>query len=152
MRSKARRAGNFGEEQHDEPISTGITSPSGSDTDSQSTTGADPHEDRPGYTAAQLDRAETILNRFYQWREDNPSAWEYMEAIALNKAAQGQRVSARALIETIRAHDLTDVDGRPSKPNNDYAAAMARTLTIEHPEIAPHVERRSSIYDVLLGC
>ena len=145
MCSKARRAGNFGEEQHDEPISTGITSPSGSDTDPQSNT------DEPKYTPEQLDRAESTLNRFYQWREDNPQAWAFAEAIALNKAARGQRVSVRALVEAIRTHDLADVDGRPPKPNNDYAPIVARVLIIEHPEVSPHVERRRSVYDALLA-
>lgn len=141
----ARRADEFADQQHDEPMSTGITSPSGSDTDSQSNT------DVPKYTPEQLDRAESTLNRFYQWREDNPQAWAFAEAIALNKAARGQRVSVRALVEAIRAHDLADVDGRPPKPNNDYAPIVARVLIIEHPEVSPHVERRRSVYDALLA-
>lgn len=151
MCSTARRAGNFGEEQHDEPISTGITSPSGRDTDPQSNTSHELFTDKK-YTPEQLDRAESTLNRFYKWREDNPQAWAFAEAIALNQAARGQRVSVRALVEAIRAHDLADVDGRPPKPNNDYAPIVARVLIIEHPEVSPHMERRRSVFDVLLGC
>ena len=104
------------------------------------------------YTPEQLDRAEDMLHRFWQWRETNPAAWAFAEVFALDKAARGQRVSARAIIEAIRARDFADVSGRPTRTNNTHAAILSRVLTIEHPEITPHVERRVSVYDELLGC
>lgn len=122
-----------------------------SDTNSQSTTEADPHEDRPKYTAEQLDRAEVVLHRFWRWREDNPSAWKFAEALALDKAAQGQRVSSRMLIEAIRGRDFATKDGQPTQTDNSYATVLGRVLAAEHPEISPHLERRRSAFDVLLG-
>lgn len=102
------------------------------------------------YSEPQLAHGRTVLRHALAWREMNPRAWGYACAIALGDARNGKRVGSQRLVEIIRAHDFTDEAGRPTKVNNDFAPIFARWMIAEHPEVAPFVERRESVYDLLL--
>ena len=110
---------------------------------------ARPH--KPKYTEAQIKRARRTQARFAEWRRDNPDALRHAEGYAVAKAAQGERVSAKAIVEDIRRVDFTDRHGEPTSTNNDYAPLLARWIVARHPETDSHIERRRSIYDYLEG-
>jgi len=102
------------------------------------------------YSETQLAHGRTVLRHALAWREMNPRAWGYACAIALKDAKGGRRVGSQRLVEIIRARDFTDEAGRPTKVNNDFSPIFARLLIVEHPEVAPFVERRESVYDAIM--
>lgn len=89
----------------------------------------------------------TVEIRANEWIGLNPDLWERLEAHCLNEAAHERRISVQWLIEDVRAHDYVNRIGDPCKVNNSFAPIFARRLIKEHPELAPFIETRRSIYD-----
>lgn len=81
------------------------------------------------------------------WAVRNPNAWDVMCGIAVQKAEAGQRVGMQDLVEYIRWHEFTDVDGKPTKVDNNLSPALARLLCQERPVVRPYMELRRSRFD-----
>ena len=106
---------------------------------------------RHGYSPEQLANGKRVLQRAETWRADNAQAWACIVSHALDLAAKGQPIAAQALIESVRKKAFVDRFGKDTRTNNSYAAIFARWLSLEYPETAPFIERRRSVYDVLIG-
>jgi len=103
------------------------------------------------YTDEQLERGRRKLYRAEQWRRNNPEAWRYLVLIAKDKARKEQPISGRALIEAAREKAFVDREGNNSKVNNDYEPIFARWMMTEHPETAAFIERRKTVFDLLIA-
>lgn len=102
------------------------------------------------FTDEEMERGREKLRRAHAWRAKNPRAWRYVIRCALNAAKNGRRVGGQELVEAVRAHEFTDEDGRPTTTNNDYAPIFARWLVAQFPQLDPLIERRVSVFDVLM--
>ena len=103
------------------------------------------------YTDKQIANGRRKLYRAEQWRRDNPQAWGYLVSVARERAARELPISGRRLIEAVRGKAFTDTKGRDTKTNNDYAAIVARWVAMEHPETAPYIEHRKTVFDLLVA-
>ena len=103
------------------------------------------------YTDKQIANGRRKLYRAEAWRKANPEAWGYAVRIATEQARQGQPVSARELVDAVRRKAFTDREGRDARPNNDYAPIWGRWIAIEHPETAPYIEHRKTVFDWLVA-
>ena len=103
------------------------------------------------YTDEQMERGRRKLHRAEQWRRANPEAYRYAENMAMEQARNEQPVSARELVDAVRRKIFTDSDGRDARPNNDYAPIWGRWIAAEHPETAPYIEHRKTVFDVLVA-
>lgn len=103
------------------------------------------------YTSEQVERGRRKLYRAEAWRRRNPEAWSYLVFIAKDKARKEQPISGRALIEAAREKAFVDRNGNDSKVNNDYEPIFARWMMIEHPETAQFIERRKTVFDLLIA-
>lgn len=99
------------------------------------------------YTAKQLERAHRTINRARLWTDENPSAWQAMNELALKDARSGRRVSGSGLVEYTGKKEFTDIYGKPTVCNNNLAPALARLIAKEHPEVARHLETRTGVYE-----
>lgn len=102
------------------------------------------------YTPEQLKRGRLKLLDAQAWRKDNPRAWHYIVRYALDAAANGRRLGGQEVVEAVRAHDFTDEYGRPTRVNNDHAAVFVRLLVAEYPQLDTLIERRASVFDLLM--
>lgn len=82
-----------------------------------------------------------------QWRVNNPSAWAFMEKLALREASKRRHVSVSWLIGEVRRKDFSTVDGTPFKVANGYCPAFARMLVRDNPELKPFIDLRKSDCD-----
>lgn len=100
---------------------------------------------------AEVERAYAKLGAYRSWKEDNPGAYDHAVNLALDKAAHGQQVGGRELVEAIRkaGQDLSDVSGHPVRPNNDFAAPLVRDIAAERPQVKPFIESRSRLWDCI---
>lgn len=103
------------------------------------------------YTEKQISDGRRKLYRAEQWRRDNPQAWGYIVRTAKDRASHELAISGRGLIEAVREKSFTDRLGRDTKTNNDYAAIVARWIATEHPETARYIERRKTVFDMLVA-
>lgn len=103
------------------------------------------------YTDEQVARGRRTLHRAEAWRRENADAWLYMVGLAKQLAEREQAISGRGLIEAARRKAFTAKDGTDTKTNNDYAAIVARWIAAEHPETAPYIERRKTVFDLLVA-
>ena len=103
------------------------------------------------YTDKQIARGRQVLNRAELWRRDNAQAWRYMVSIAIERAANEQTISGRALIEAARGKAFTDRMGNDTRINNNYAAIVGRWIAAEYPMTAQYIEQRRTVYDYLLA-
>ena len=104
-----------------------------------------------GYTPKQAARGRMVIARARTWRRENPDAWKHAIAYATRKAAAGERISAQGIIEDLRRIDYTDVHGKPTRTNNDFAPVFARWIAGEHPQTAAYIELRRCVFDELMG-
>lgn len=102
------------------------------------------------FTPDQIKAAKRRILRYQTWRSINGQAYRYAERLALQEAAGKRRVSGQWLIAQVRSKDIVNDEGKPCRPNNDYAPILVRELIAAHPEIARYVERRTAIYDRLI--
>lgn len=102
------------------------------------------------YTDEQLERGREKLRRARAWRLKNPHAWAFADLIAQQDARECRHVGGQQLVEAIRNRDFTDEDGKPTTTNNDFAPIIARWLIAAHPGMAACIERRASVFDVLM--
>lgn len=103
------------------------------------------------FTPDQIKAAKRRIRRYESWRCINGQAYRYAERLALQEVAGKRRVSGQWLVAQIRTKDIVNDEGKPCRPNNDYAPILVRELIAAHPEIARYVERRTAIYDRLLA-
>ena len=101
------------------------------------------------FSDEQLDRGRRTLRRAERTRTNG--VYADFESWALNETAHGRSFAVQDWIEGIRSKDRVSTNGEPVRINNDYAAIFARWLVVEHPETAQRVERRRSVFDVLIG-
>ena len=104
-----------------------------------------------GFTPKEIENGKRTLYRAVAWRYNNPQAWALIVSHALDLASKKQPIAAQALIESVRKKALVDKFGDETKTDNSFASVFARWLIIEHPETAPYIERRRSVFDVLIG-
>lgn len=102
------------------------------------------------YTEVQLAKARKKVSGANSWRLKNPGAWHYVVHMALNQASEGKQVSGRQLVEAVRKKDFSDVDGKPTRTNNDHAAVIVRWLVIEHPQLSKCIELRCTALDEIM--
>ena len=102
------------------------------------------------YTEQQTERGRRVLARAQMWRRENRDAWIRALSYAIGKAMHGERISAQAIIEDVRRVDFTDVHGKPTRTNNDFAPIIARWLAREYPDAAQYIELRRSVFDELM--
>lgn len=98
-----------------------------------------------------ITRARQKLADATTWRVCNPRAWSFIVDTAKAQADEGKQVSGRQLVEAVRKKDLTNIHGKPSRPNNDYAAVIARWLVKEYPELREAFEFRVTALDAVMG-
>lgn len=103
------------------------------------------------YTDEQLANGRRKLQAFHSWFEDNRDAYAFGERFAMGTLDAGQHTSGRAVVEHIRRADAADKRGNKSRPNNDYAAIIARKFLREHPQYAGRMELRPCVFDVLMA-
>ena len=102
------------------------------------------------YTEEQLASAREKLSDAISWRLKNPSAWRYVVRTAQKQANEGKQVSGRQLVEAVRKKDFSDVDGKPTRTNNDYAAVIVRWLVMERPYLSKCIEFRRTALDEIM--
>ena len=90
--------------------------------------------------------AETVRNAL-AWVRNNPTAWEYMTALALGEAAKTGHVSVAWLVEQVRRKDFATLDGSGFKVANRYRTVFARVLIKEHPELKGAINLSASPID-----
>ena len=103
------------------------------------------------YTPEAIERAKATLRDFYDWRHDNPTAWAWGVRFAIEENKAGHHVGGSTVVEAIRNHDFADRYGRPTKPNNNFKAIVARILLRQYPELSGRIELRKSVFDLLIG-
>lgn len=103
------------------------------------------------FPIVRVERAYLKLARYRAWKEANPGAYSYAVNLALTKAAHGQQIGGRELVEAVRkaGQDLSDVTGHPVRIDNDYASPLVRDIAAEYPQVAPFVESRSRLWDCI---
>lgn len=94
-------------------------------------------------------RAAQNIRNYLAWKSINSQGFRLAEAHAVERAKAGGVVSGAELVNWIRAHDVVNDLGLPSRPNNDYAAPLIRDICLQHPVVRPHVEMRTGVYDRL---
>lgn len=153
--NNTRRADNFGEEQHD-----GRNTENGKNTEPDALiisrmTGLDLWRVElaltAGYSTERVKVAAEQLRDVRVWISRNIDAWGYILHGALFDATRGKRVSIARLVENARHLDFLDVDGNYSSYDNTNDSILARLLIETVPEAEPHIERRRSVYDFLIG-
>ena len=103
------------------------------------------------YTERQIKRGRRVLGRAETWRKVNPEAWRFIVRTATELAERQQPISGSMLIEAVRHKAFLDREGNDTKTNNDYAPIVARWLAIEHPETAPYIKQRATVFDLLVA-
>lgn len=103
------------------------------------------------YTDKQIANGRRKLYRAEQWRKANPEAYRYAEGIAIDQARKGQPISARELVDAVRRKAFVDREGRDARPNNDYGAIWARWIALEHPETAPYIKHRKTVFNLIVA-
>ena len=87
------------------------------------------------------------MARAVEWRDENPSAYAYMESLAVGEARARRKVSARWLVEQARKKDFTSVYGNTTRINNNLTPAIARLIALDHPETREWFEFRHAKAD-----
>lgn len=81
------------------------------------------------------------------WIEQNPEAWEWMTAQAVNAARAHRRFAIGALCERVRWEMAArGIDN--FKLNHNHRAPFTRRLIREHPEVEPYITTRHSVCDM----
>lgn len=119
----------------------------GREADNSNSNGSTDHQ----YTPDQLERGRLVLRRFGELCRECPEVMRRAKTYSLDRAARGEVVSARAIVEDIRRLDLVDAHGRGVSLDNRFTPIIARRLWLEHPDVRGHVELRRCVYDVLMG-
>jgi hypothetical protein len=96
-------------------------------------------------------KGEKMMADARRWKVDNYGAYQWMLRHAKADAARGEQISVSYYAETIRREHLYDKPDKPFAVNNSLRAPIARLLVNEAPEIAKHIDMRSSWQDVYLG-
>lgn len=111
----------------------------------------EPEHDAGTYTERQIERGKAILREAVEWRKRNTRAWDYVVGVAKRAAMQHKRIGGRDLIEQVRRREFTSDGGTTTATDNNYAPIIARWLIREHPETAPCIECRATVFDLLMG-
>ena len=98
--------------------------------------------------AEQLASAHIKVERVRQWARRNPQAFGAFESHLLGDASNHRRASACEAMERVRRVDYVDVDGEPSRLDNNDAATLSRIVCERHPEVMGFVRMRASDVDV----
>ena len=125
-KASTRRAGYFGEQQHDGQN--------------------DRHECTYREELSHMNKIQTMYQA-EEIRRRNSDFWHDLEAWALNEAAQERRFSISYFIERYRWHDHVNSEGEPFKINDHYTPIWARMIAAEHPEVRPYIDLRKSMFD-----
>lgn len=109
------------------------------------------NDDSPdeGLDATSIMRAARNIRDYLAWKHINSQAFRLAEAHAVERAKAGGDVSGSELVNWIRAHDIVNDEGKPSRPNNDFAPVLVRDICLHNPVVRPHVEMRTGVYDRL---
>lgn len=94
-------------------------------------------------------KAARLMESAKEWTRENPDAWAYMLGLAEQEAAAQRKFSMQWLIEQVRKIDYVDVRGRRSGVNHNMAAALARLLERERPNVSNWLTRRHASVDEL---
>ena len=109
-----------------------------------------PEHDTGTYTERQIEQGKATYRDASEWRKRNAQAWQFVVQVAKQAAAQRKRIGGRDLIEQVRRKEFTTDSGAPTATNNSFSPVFARWLAIEHPETAPYIERRKTVFDFLV--
>lgn len=93
--------------------------------------------------------AARLMESAKEWTRENPDAWACMIGLAEREAAAQRKFSMQWLIEQVRKVDYVDVRGRKSGVNHNIAAALARLLERERPNVSNWLTRRRASVDEL---
>lgn len=98
---------------------------------------------------AKNDIHEKMYMRFCMWVEYNGDGMRAMRNKGRDMVRRHKHPSARYLLEWLRYDsDTKIVDiGDEFKINNSWAPIIARIIKRDIPDLAPHIELRTSIYD-----
>jgi hypothetical protein len=102
------------------------------------------------FSTRQIFRARRNIRNYKAWKGENAHAFKLVERRAVEQANAGHAVSGPELIHWLRSHDVVSDHGKACRPNNDYAPLLVRDICRLHPEVRPHVEMRTTIYDGML--
>lgn len=100
-----------------------------------------------GRDARARERAARNVRKYLAWKSINAHAYSMLCDVARARAEAGGVVSGGDLLRWLRSHDVVNDLGRPCRPNNDYAAPLVRDICRDRPQVRPHVESRTSVYD-----
>lgn len=101
------------------------------------------------HDARARERAARNIRDYLAWKHINSQAFRLAEAHAVERAMAGGAVSGAETVNWIRAHDIVNDEGKPSRPNNDFAPVLVRDICLHNPVVRPHVEMRTGVYDQL---
>ena len=96
------------------------------------------------YSTKQLAYARGVLSDATIWRLRNPRAWAFVISTAEKQASENKQISGRQLVEAVRKKDFSDIEGKPTKTNNNYSAVFVRWLASEYPHLRGHIEFRTT--------
>ena len=99
------------------------------------------------HDARARERAAQNVRKYLAWKADNGRAYKMLIAQATKRAEAGGVVSGDDLIRWLRSRDVVNDLGRPCRPNNDFGPLIVRDICRDRPQVRPHVETRTSVYD-----
>ncbi len=97
------------------------------------------------------DRRRRFAHEAAEWVKENEGAWSYMVKTAQGYSSQGRKFGMQELAEKVRRCEFTDSHGRTTKVNNNHVPALARLLVAQVPACRTLIERRTHVYDGLMG-
>lgn len=96
------------------------------------------------------EHARRAVHEFRDWLRCNAWVADRLRSWAKERAESGRRVSAKYVLELLRAADMTDAHGNRATLSNTAAPLLARWLVSEVPEVAEKIVMRRSVFDDVL--
>lgn len=96
-------------------------------------------------SSEKLAKAKALISKSYAWVHSNPSAWTYIEKLALEAVESDSYTTMRLLMDRARIKDFTDINGKPTKICNTYEPVFARFLVAKYPALK--IQLRKSMVD-----
>lgn len=95
------------------------------------------------------ERAVELVRRAGRFAREHGDLVSYIFAAVEDETGQGRKTSLQWALERARAHDFPTMEPGRTAINNDYGAPFARVFAREHPDLAPMVQRRPALVDLL---
>lgn len=91
---------------------------------------------------------EYMMAKAWEWRNQNPEAWEWAVDTAKQYVELNLRFSMDFLMHHVRFLMKTNGLSCGFKVNNNTVAGLSRMMREEHPETKPYLEVRKSKVDL----